>query len=87
MSGSVGSILHLPLERIDQVSFYRREPDGLVFCDVQVGPENFTYHERLEGWDRLLKYFESLSTYRGNWLAAVDHPLIGSSRVIAFCRT
>lgn len=78
----------LPLDAIDQVSFYKRDEltTDLICCDIMVGSEHRIFHEELTGWDLLLNHLRGLPNFHGDWYSDVSQPPFEESETIAFCR-
>ena len=78
----------LPLNRIEAVTFYKRDEltTDLVCCDVLISGETWFFHEEAEGWDLLIKHLEQLPGFRADWYSAVAQPPFALSKTIAFRR-
>jgi hypothetical protein len=83
------TIARLPLERIDAVTFYKRDElcTDLICCDVEIGGLSWFFHEEAEGWDLLLRHLERLPGFRTDWYQAVAQPPFASCITTAFDRS
>ena len=78
----------LPLGDVARVTFYKRDEmtTDLICCEVAIGPEVWTFHEELAGWDMLIGHLQRLPGFRADWFAAVAQPPFAASETVAFSR-
>jgi hypothetical protein len=81
-------LAELPLTEVAKLTFYKRDEltMDLICCDVLVGGQTWTFHEELVGSDLLIDHLQGLSTFRGDWFAAVSQPPFSTSETVAFSR-
>jgi hypothetical protein len=78
----------LPLERIDRVTFFKRDEltTDLICCDVAAADQTWFFHEDLSGRDALLRHLEQLPGFRADWYAAVAQPPFAACETVAYER-
>lgn len=78
----------LPLERIDRVTFFKRDEitTDLICCEVAAAGETWFFHEELPPWDALLRHLEQLPGFRADWYAAVAQPPFAPCETVAYER-
>jgi hypothetical protein len=78
----------LPLERIDRVTFYKRDEltTDLICCDVEIGGQLWFFHEEAAGWKTLLRHLEQLPGFKQDWYRSVVHPTFARCETLAFQR-
>ena len=78
----------LTLPDVTAVTFYKRDEitTDLICCDVEIGDKIWTFHEELDGWERLIAHLEQLPNFKGDWFAAVSQPAFAPSVTVAFQR-
>lgn len=83
------TIDRLALQRIDSVTFYKRDEltTDLICCDVEIDGMTWFFHEEAEGWALLLRHLERLPGFRTDWYEAVAQPPFESCVTIAFDRS
>ena len=78
----------LPLDRIDSVTFYKRDElvTDLICCDLVTDGRTWTFHEEADGWDMLLRHLEKLPGFRLDWYRAVSQPAFEPCETVAYQR-
>jgi hypothetical protein len=81
-------IEQLPLDQIEQVTFYKRDEitTDLICCDVELNGQTWSFHEEAIGWDSLLHHLERLPGFKSDWYEAVVQPPFAASGTVAFKR-
>lgn len=78
----------LPLERVDAVTFFKRDEltTDLICCEVEIEGRTWIFHEEAEGWPLLLHHLGQLPGFRSDWYGAVAQPPFESCATVAFDR-
>ena len=78
----------LPLAKIDEVVFYKRDllTTDRIYCDVKIADKVLSFHEELAGWDLLIDHLQHLPDFRVDWFASVSQPPFSTSKTVAFRR-
>ena len=76
----------LALADVALVTFYKCDDftTDLICCDVSIGGKTWTFHEELQGWDRLIAHLEQLPNFKRDWFEAVSQPAFATSMTVAF---
>jgi hypothetical protein len=83
------TIDQLPLEKIDRVTFYKRDEltTDLISCDLELGGRTWFFHEEAPGWDMLLRHLQQLPGFIQGWRQSVVQPAFGRCETVAFERS
>ena len=83
-----GVIDQLPLEKIDRVTFYKKDElaTDLICCDVEISSRTWFFHEEAPGWQLLVEHLEKLPGFKNDWSASVSQPAFARSETVAFNR-
>ena len=78
----------LPLEKIEQVTFYKRDEltTDLICCDIEIRDQTWFFHEDAPGWESLLRHLERLPRFKNDWYEAVVQPAFAKCETVAFKR-
>jgi len=81
-------LARLPLADIDRVTFFKRDDltTDLIYCEVAIDGECWTFHEELAGWSLLLSHLQQLPNFRRDWFSKVAQPPFETCETVAFVR-
>jgi hypothetical protein len=78
----------LPLASIDKVTFFKRDEltTDLICCEVVIGDQFWTFHEKMTIWDGLITHLKGLPGFHEEWFVAVSQPAFAPCETVAFQR-
>ncbi|MFY8196183.1 MAG: hypothetical protein ACOVKV_13965 [Novosphingobium sp.] len=75
-------------DQIDRVIFFKRDEitADLICCEVSVSGSVLFFHEECVQWRALLRSFDELKAFDGNWFEKVAKPPFQTCETVAFTR-
>lgn len=82
-------ILGIDLDKVDRVTFYKRDElvTDLICCRVECWEQTLHFHEEMPEWSDMLLKLSKLPDFKSDWFTSVSQPAFAVCETVAYVRS